>query len=73
MTELKGVEDTLFIPLVSRIYASKNFKEYFYDKKALEIEKYIKSELIEENTSEYFTCASISRIYEFDNLVKEFI
>ena len=73
MSELKGVEDTLFIPLVGRIYASKNFKEYFYDEKALALEQYIKDDKIKQNTGEYFTLASVSRFYEFDNLVKNFI
>ena len=73
MSAFKGVEDTLFIPLVGRIYSSKNFKEFFYDSKALELEKYISSDLIKENTSEYFTIASVARFYEFDNMVKEFI
>ena len=73
MAAFNGVEDTLFIPLVGRIYSSKNFKEFFYDEKALELEKYIPSDLIKENTSEYFTIASIARFYEFDNMVREFI
>ena len=73
MAEFNGVEDTLFIPLVGRIYASKNFKEFFYDEKALELEKYIKSDLIKENTGEYFTIASISRFYEFDEMVRRFL
>ena len=28
---LSGVEDTLYIPLVARIYASENFPNFFYD------------------------------------------
>ena len=27
---LKGLEDTLYIPLMARIYASKKFPEFFY-------------------------------------------
>lgn len=27
----KGVEDTLYIPLTARIYASKKFPKFFYD------------------------------------------
>ena len=73
MKKFDGVEDTLFIPLVGRIYASKNFKEFFYDEKALELESYIPLEMIKENTDEYFLMASLSRFYEFDNLVKDFI
>ena len=32
---LNGVEDTLYIPLAARIYASEKFPEFFYDEKAL--------------------------------------
>ena len=73
MDKLNGVEDTLFIPLVGRIYSSKCYKEFFYDEKALELEKYIKDDLIKENTGEYFTLASISRFYELDRLAAAFI
>ena len=31
---LKGLEDTLYIPLMARTYASKKFPEFFYDEKA---------------------------------------
>ncbi len=31
MRDLQGVADTLFIPLVARIYVSRRFPEYFYD------------------------------------------
>ncbi|MFC2469734.1 MAG: class I SAM-dependent methyltransferase, partial [Negativicutes bacterium] len=34
---MKGVADTLFIPLTARIYVSKRFPEYFYDKAALSL------------------------------------
>ena len=30
---LNGVEDTLYIPLAARIYASEKFPEFFYDEK----------------------------------------
>ena len=73
MKKFDGVEDTLFIPLAGRIYASKHFKEYFYDEKALELEEYLPLDAIQENTDEYFTVASFSRIREFDELVKKFI
>lgn len=73
MSKLDGVEDTLFIPLVGRIYSSKHYKEFFYDEKALELEQYIPSKLIEENSDEYFTMAALSRFVEFDTVVKEFI
>lgn len=47
MDNYEGVEDTLFIPLTARIIISKRFPEYFYDKKALEMEYLIKNSSIE--------------------------
>lgn len=35
---LQGVENTLFIPLYARIYASKNFKSYYFDEMAITLE-----------------------------------
>ena len=53
MDNYEGVEDTLFIPLTARINISKRFPEYFYDKKALEMEYLIKNSSIEKKSSEY--------------------
>lgn len=39
MGKLKGVADTLYIPLTARINISKRFPDFFYDEKALELEK----------------------------------
>lgn len=38
MKKFEGVANTLFVPLVARIAISKEFPEYFYDLKALELE-----------------------------------
>ena len=38
---LNGIEDTLYIPLVARIYVSEKFPEFFYDEKALSLKRYI--------------------------------
>ncbi|AME08694.1 MULTISPECIES: class I SAM-dependent methyltransferase [Gemella] len=70
---LKGVEDTLYIPLVARIYASKKFPEFFYDKKALSLEKYIPANSIKENTTEYFYMASVCRQYIIDQKITRFL
>ena len=45
MSSLEGVSNTLFIPMEARIYASRRFPEYFYDRKALELEEKIPEEL----------------------------
>ena len=39
MQKLGVVEDTLFIPMLGRIYASEHCPQVLYDKKALELKK----------------------------------
>ena len=39
MSEFGIVEDTMFIPMVGRIYASEKFPGILYDKKALSLKK----------------------------------
>ena len=56
---LKGVEDTLYIPLIARIYASEKFPKFFYDEKALSLKQYIPENSIEKNSIEYFYMASV--------------
>ena len=36
MSKLGVVEDTLFVPMLGRIYASEHYPQILYDKKALE-------------------------------------
>jgi O-methyltransferase involved in polyketide biosynthesis len=73
MSLLQGVEDTLFIPLAARIFASKKFPEYFFDEKALSLEKYIPDTNIQKKSSEYSFMASVARYYNMDIMVKDFI
>lgn len=47
MQKLGVVEDTLFIPMLGRIYASEHCPQVLYDKKALELKKKLPSDLIE--------------------------
>ena len=70
---LKGVEDTLYIPLEARIYASKNFPEFFYDEKALSLGKHIPTNDINENSTEYFYMASVCRQYTIDQKIIKFL
>ena len=37
MSKLGVVEDTLFVPMLGRIYASEHYPQILYDKKALEL------------------------------------
>ena len=46
MSVLKGVADTLFIPLAARIFVSKKYPEYFYDRKALSLEEHMPDDTI---------------------------
>ena len=68
-----GVADTLYIPLVSRIYVSKRFPEFFRDEKALSLEKYIPSDVIEKNSSEYTCMASACRQHVMDKKIETFL
>ncbi len=70
--KLSGVPDTLFIPLMARIYISKRFPEYFYDEKALNLEKLIPQNIITKKSSEYTMLASASRAVNMDKVVSEF-
>lgn len=72
MKELKGVENTLFVPLAARIAVSKQFPEYFYDERALALDSNIPMEL-RQGTSEYSNMASASRYYQMDKMVSAFL
>ena len=71
---LSAVSKTLFIPLSARIFASKNFPEYFYDEKALSLESLVRSscEFVREKSSEYALMASAARYYNIDEIVRKF-
>jgi O-methyltransferase involved in polyketide biosynthesis len=72
MKELKGVANTLFVPLAARIAVSKQFPEYFYDEKALDLDPIIPNDL-RQGISEYSNMASASRYYQMDKMVKAFM
>ncbi len=69
---LSGVPDTLFIPLMARIYISRRFPEYFYDEKALSLEALVPQNIITEKSSEYAMIGSASRAVNMDKIVTEF-
>ncbi len=70
---LDGVEDTLFIPLMGRAYASNRFPTYFYDEKALELVAQLPPNAITEKSSEYTMMGSASRAVMMDWLTAEFV
>ncbi|MBR3140892.1 MAG: class I SAM-dependent methyltransferase [Methanobrevibacter sp.] len=73
MSDYKGVEDTLFIPLTARVNISKMFPEYFHDSKALEMENLVKDKQIEKKSSQYTMMASVARSYNLDQMTQEYI
>lgn len=73
MRKFEGVADTLYIPLTARIYVSRHFPEYFYDEKALSLEKDMPYEEIAAKSSEYFQMAGACRFYNTDRMIKAFI
>ena len=57
MSKLGVVEDTLFVPMLGRIYASEYCPQILYDPKALELKKRLPSGLPEQNgQSQYMGC-----------------
>ncbi|MDA3078652.1 class I SAM-dependent methyltransferase [Campylobacter sp. JMF_06 NA1] len=66
------IANTLFIPLIARIHASKNFKQYFYDETAMKFEDKIPQKFLK-ISSEYESLASAARYYETDIMIKDFI
>ncbi len=70
---MDGVEDTLFIPLLARIYSSKHFPEFFYDKKALELEHLVPKSMLKLGDREYYYLAGATRYFMLDKEVRSFI
>ena len=75
MTRKLGVvEDTLYVPMLGRIYASENCRDILYDKKALELKDKLPEGLIEKDTQTQYTyLASASRLANMDRYIKDFI
>ncbi|WP_346663063.1 class I SAM-dependent methyltransferase [uncultured Merdimonas sp.] len=74
MSKLGVVEDTLFVPMLGRIYASEHCPQILYDKKALELKKKLPSDLIEKNMQNQYTLlASASRSANMDRFIQSFL
>ena len=55
MSKLGVVEDTLFVPMLGRIYAAEHCPQILYDKKALELKNRLPLDLIEQNMQNQYT------------------
>ena len=74
MSKLGVVEDTLFVPMLGRIYAAEHCPQILYYKKALELKKKLPSDLIEKNMQNQYTLlASASRSANMDRFIRSFL
>ena len=74
MSKLGVVEDTLFIPMQGRLYASEHCPQVLYDKKALELKNRLPLDLIEQNMQNQYTLlASASRSANMDRIIRAFL
>ena len=74
MQTLGVVEDTLFVPMLGRIYASEHCPQILYDKKALELKNKLPLDLIKQNKQNQYTLlASASRSANMDRFIQSFL
>ena len=74
MQKLGVLEDTLFIPMLGRIYASEHCPQILYDKKALELKNKLPLDLIKQNKQNQYTLlASASRSANMDRFIRSFL
>ena len=74
MSKLGVVEDTLFVPMLGRIYASDHCPQILYDKKALELKNKLPLDLIKQNKqTQYTLLASASRSANMDRIIRAFL
>ena len=66
------IANTLFIPLVARIFAAEHFSEYFDDKTAVQLKDKIPQKFLK-ISSEYEIIASAARYHISDKIIQQFI
>ncbi|MCR4689098.1 MAG: class I SAM-dependent methyltransferase [Saccharofermentans sp.] len=72
--QLGVVEDTLYVPMLGRIYASENCPGILMDKKALELKDKLPASVIQnDKQTQYTYLASASRSVNMDRFIKDFI
>ncbi len=72
MSKFGIIEDTLFIPLLGRIYASERYPHILYDKSALNLK--LQLPLTEQpHQSQYALLASACRAANMDRFVRNFL
>ena len=74
MPEFNAVENTLFIPMLGRIYASEHFQNILYDEKTLSLKDVLPKGLVEIGSqSQYTLLASASRSANMDRYIRDFL
>ena len=74
MPEFNAVENTLFIPMLGRIYASEHFQNILYDEKALSLKDVLLKSVAEKGSqSQYTLLASASRSANMDRYIRDFL
>lgn len=74
MANFTNVEETLFVPMLGRIYASENFPWIFYDEKAMELKEKLPPHIKGQDTQTQYTfMASAIRSVHMDHYVVDFL
>ena len=74
MPDFSTVEDTLFVPMLGRIYASEHFPHVLTDKKALELKPRLPRNLKGQDTqTQYTLMASAVRSTNMDRYIRDFM
>ena len=74
MPEFNAVENTLFIQMLGRVYASEYFRNILYDKKALSLQDMVPKGLMEIGSQNQYTLlASASRSANMDRYIHDFL
>lgn len=71
--QLTGVEETLLIPFYARVYGSKHYASYFYDKEALEIFSKIDYDFSKFENGKMSLYGCLARSIILDREVKKFL
>lgn len=73
MSQFGVVEDTLFVPMLGRIYASECCPQVLYDKEALSLKNKLPAQLLrQEGQSQYTLLASAVRSANMDRYIRDF-
>ena len=74
MSHLGVVEDTLFVPMLGRLYASEHCPQILYDKKALELKEKLPAGLRKPgDQNQYTLLASAVRSAKMDRFIRSFL